>query len=562
MSLRLKLVFALTLTALLPMAVVVGVPMLRAERTAQQEAAQRLDRTCHQAQILVGRHARDASARLEQAALALARDEKAGAVLLRGPDADARAIMRELADSHDLDHLEILNPDGTVLAASRMEVSSGTASALADLEQETVVLRALAEVTGGGSEVMAHLSRRPVSVGHETLWLAGGLFLDDELLREIAEISGEPVMLLNPEGTAEVSATAGTAPGERLTGDVALGDGKWKLRLSVPAGDLQRARRELWVTFAGVAPLALMSALGLGVLLAHGVTRPIRVLADRAERIWAAHSRPLQLLPETDEVRRLTTAFDGMLEALTASERERVAAERVAAWQEVAKRIAHEVKNPLSPIKLAVENLRRTRAKAPQELDRALEEETSTILEEVESLRRLVDEFSQFARLPSPQRVRCDLRQLVAQALALYATRIREAEVKVDWPQVQEPLWATVDPEQIGRVLKNVLSNALDALEPVSDRRLSLLVRLAPGGVKPAAEIQVHDQGVGFEPEALRRVFEPYFTTRAARGGSGLGMSIAHRIVTEHGGTIQVRGAPGQGATILIRLPMEPITGR
>src|SRR5206468_9412504 len=135
--------------------------------------------------------------------------------------------------------------------------------------------------------------------------------------------------------------------------------------------------------------------------------------------------------------------------------------------------------NPLSPIKLAVENLRRTREKAPAEFDRALEEETATILEEVESLRRLVDEFSQFARLPAPQPAPCDLKQVVAQALALFAARIEAADVKVRLDTAGAPERIEADAEQIGRVVKNVIANALDALEAldtVADRRLSISI--------------------------------------------------------------------------------------
>jgi nitrogen fixation/metabolism regulation signal transduction histidine kinase len=169
--------------------------------------------------------------------------------------------------------------------------------------------------------------------------------------------------------------------------------------------------------------------------------------------------------------------------------------------------------------------------RSPAEFDRALEEETSAILEAVESLRRLVDEFSLFARLPRPQPVPCDLRQLVAQALALYAPRIEAAGVEVEVDAAGAPETVAADPEQIGRVL--------------------------PGGRGEVAEIEVRDNGVGFASDALHKVFEPYYTTRADRGGTGLGLAIAHRIVTEHSGTIHASGAPGHGATITIRLPVE-----
>jgi nitrogen fixation/metabolism regulation signal transduction histidine kinase len=129
---------------------------------------------------------------------------------------------------------------------------------------------------------------------------------------------------------------------------------------------------------------------------------------------------------------RLTRSFERMLDSLQSSERERIAAERIAAWQQVARRIAHEVRNPLSPIRMAVENLRRVHARAPEQLDRALDQETTTILEEVESLTRLVDEFSEFARMPAPHREPCDPTQLVRHALALLGPRIEALGVEIE----------------------------------------------------------------------------------------------------------------------------------
>ena len=321
--------------------------------------------------------------------------------------------------------------------------------------------------------------------------------------------------------------------------------------------------------------MALLSALALGLLLAAGVARPIRALAVRVDALASGadpgsprRAGPLTTTRDPDEVRSLTLAFDGMLEGLAESERQRVAAERVAAWQEVARRVAHEVRNALSPIGLAVENLRRTRERAPGDLDRALEIESATILEEVGSLNRLVDEFSRFARLPAPVRASCDLRALVDQALAVLAPRLDAARIEVAVADGGIRHRVIADADQIGRALKNIVANAVDALAPSAAN--------APAGGVPSAgsgavrriavtltataaheEIVVRDSGPGFSPEALRRVFEPYFTTRGERGGTGLGMAIVHRIVTEHGGRVSARNAAGGGAEIVVRLPRE-----
>jgi nitrogen fixation/metabolism regulation signal transduction histidine kinase len=256
-------------------------------------------------------------------------------------------------------------------------------------------------------------------------------------------------------------------------------------------------------------------------------------------------------------VRRLTEAFDGMLAALADSERRHAAAQRIAAWQEVARYLAHEVRNPLSPIQLAVQNLRRAREKGALPFERAFDQETAVILEEVESLRRLVDEFSLFARLPPLAAVRCDLRQIAAQALSLHAPRIAEGGVRLEFDETGPPAWIHADPEQIGRVLKNVIANALCALEPVAERSLALEIRRATSPRGAVLVLEVRDSGVGLSREAAPRAFEPYFTTRPEKGGTGLGLAIAYRIVTEHGGRIEIDGTPGRGAVVAIELPVE-----
>jgi len=573
MSLRMKLAVALIFSALLPMGVAVGLPMLQAERRAQEEAARRLRSVRHQAAVLIERQKADAASRLKQAAAELAGRRPSRQPLWQGPAAAARTITRSLADRYGLDYLEIRNAQGALLATSEGEAGERPPLSLTDLEEGEVVLRRFrtalpdaAPEAVSDDPAVGFFARTMVMLGNDTLSLAGGRAVGREFLAGISEISGEPSDLVDAAG-AVMQATGGASiagemsPPRRLASEVPIGDGGFKVRVSVPAGDARLVRRELLAAFAGVAPFAIASALLVGMLLAEGISRPIRGVAARVEAISAARAGgPLSLVPGRDEVRRLTTSFDRMLEALSQSGRQRGAAEQIAAWQEVARRIAHEVKNPLSPIKIAVENLRRTRDRAPEEFERSFQEETATILEEVESLRRLVDEFSQFARLPAAQPVPCDLRQSVSQALGLLAPRIAALGVAVAVLDDGVPVSVRADPEQIGRVLRNVLANALDALEPASERRLEVRLSAAlgrrGGSAAPFAEIEVRDSGAGFTPDALRRVFEPYYTTRADRGGTGLGMAIAYRIVTEHGGAIQAGGAPGGGALVTVRLPV------
>lgn len=541
MSLRLRIALALTAATVLPMVVALGLPLLRIEGRVRRESERRVDLARRQAAFLVERTRRDTAARVERAAADLLEDQVAQGHLLGGPEESAQLSAHALRERHGLDHLVILSGASAVLASAGL----GPGAAVPD---EGVVVRPLA----AGGAPAAFFARRPVLYAREALWVVGGTDIDRDFLRDLVEMTGEPAALLQAERAVLEEAPATPAGSAPVTAEIPLPGEGWRLRVSAPAADARSERADLLTAFAGVAPIALLSAIALGVLLADRIARPIRVLAERADEIATGRSGFALVEPEEDEVLRLTRSFDRMIDSLASSERERIGAERVAAWQQVARRIAHEVKNPLSPIRLAVENLRRVRERAPDQFDRAFAEETGVILEEVESLRRLVDEFSDFARLARPQPVACDPSILVRQALAVLSARIETQDVRVSVELEAAPARIVADPDQVGRVLKNVIGNALDALESAADRRL--IVRL--GREERWLVIEVRDSGAGLDAESKRRIFEPYFTTRAEQGGTGLGMAIVHRIVTDHGGRIEAEGAPRQGATIRIRLPL------
>lgn len=580
MTLRTKLGLSLLAAALLPMLVAVGVPLLQAGQRARRETDERLQRARRQAGTLVAGHRDETAARVARAAAELEGDRDAQRFLRQGTEAAGTSVARSLAGRHRLARLAIRDRSAGLLAAWPASTGDALSSAVPSRMDGTIrqdgapILLQLSrqpdetEDTADDAPVaLYHLAARPVGrsdrAGREDAGLVviGASPLGEPLLRDLSEVSGEPVFLLGPDASVVAAAGESSFPGRRVEAELPLGVDGWRIRLSVPVGDAWRIRRELLTSLAGVAPFAVISALIVGALLAQGISRPIRSLVARVDALTDEHATtPLTVGQARDEVQRLTLSFDRMLDALEESERQRGSAEKIAAWQDVARRIAHEVKNPLSPISLAVENLRRTRRRAPDDFDRALEQETATILEEVESLRHLVDEFSEFARLPGPHPAPCDPRAIVAQVLALFAPRLESDAVRVTVDDAGSPPSIRADAEQIGRVLKNVVSNALDAMRTDADRHLEITVRRVAArrdGPAHYAEIAVRDNGAGFTPDALRRVFEPYFTTRGGRGGTGLGMAIAYRIVADHGGTIRAADAPGGGAIMTVRLPID-----
>jgi len=232
--------------------------------------------------------------------------------------------------------------------------------------------------------------------------------------------------------------------------------------------------------------------------------------------------------------------------------------QRVAAWRDVARRLAHEIKNPLTPIQLCAERIRRHFLSAPPPVRELVEECTTTITGEVESLKALVDEFAQFARMPAPRTVPTDLHALLADTLALYTGLFREIRIDRRFAPDLPPV--RVDVEQVRRVVINLIDNAVEALGGSA-------ATLRPDGAPPrivvetrhdrvngVAHVVVADNGPGIPPGDRDKLFMPYYSTK--RRGSGLGLAIVRRIVAEHGGSIEVEDNTPAGTVFTIELPL------
>jgi two-component system nitrogen regulation sensor histidine kinase NtrY len=221
--------------------------------------------------------------------------------------------------------------------------------------------------------------------------------------------------------------------------------------------------------------------------------------------------------------------------------------QKVAAWREVARRLAHEIKNPLTPIQLSAERLRRHFSGGPAGARALVDECTTTIVGEVESLKGLVDEFSQFARMPSPRTVPTDLHKLIVETLALYngifAEVVIEERFAADIPLVR------LDPEQVRRVIINLVDNAVEAME----RRGNIVVETQRNMPHSIVRVVVADDGPGIPAAEREKLFLPYYSTK--RRGSGLGLAIVRRIIAEHGGSIEVGDNTPRGTRFTIDLP-------
>src|SRR4051812_1202077 len=224
-----------------------------------------------------------------------------------------------------------------------------------------------------------------------------------------------------------------------------------------------------------------------------------------------------------------------------------IRAQKVAAWREVARRLAHEIKNPLTPIQLSAERLRRHFAAAAPSSQALVEECTTTIIGEVESLKGLVDEFSQFARMPSPRTVPSDLAQLVTDTVALYNGIF--TDVRIDQRFAPGVPLIRLDVEQIRRVMINLMDNAIEAME----RRGQIVVETQLDAANSVVRVIVADNGPGIPAGEREKLFLPYYSTK--RRGSGLGLAIVRRIIAEHGGSIEVGDNTPRGTRFTIELP-------
>jgi PAS domain S-box-containing protein len=232
-------------------------------------------------------------------------------------------------------------------------------------------------------------------------------------------------------------------------------------------------------------------------------------------------------------------------------------AQRDAAWGEVARRLAHEIKNPLTPIQLSAERMRRRFLSVMKDEDaEMLERSTRTIVQQVQTMQQMVNAFSEYARAPDMKITRFDLNQLVNEVADLYRSHDPRVELKLELDARIAHIEA--DRGRVRQILNNLVTNALEALEGIESPKLEVSTRYEQGGDAAYAVVTVCDNGPGFQRELLGRVFDPYVTSKPK--GTGLGLAIVKKIVEEHGGRIDAENRPEGGARVRVVLPMKDST--
>jgi two-component system, NtrC family, nitrogen regulation sensor histidine kinase NtrY len=300
----------------------------------------------------------------------------------------------------------------------------------------------------------------------------------------------------------------------------------------------------------------IVAALAVGIVMARRVTRRVSVLTEATRRVGAGDLDVQVPTDANDEIGELTRDFNTMVRDLRGS-RERIEyLQRINAWQEFARRLAHEIKNPLTPIQLAIQEIHKSYRGDDPAFARRLSDASSIIEEEVATLRRLTTEFSTFAKLPEASLARADLNDFLRDAQRSFEAILEErgklGQSEIDVELADGPLPVAIDAMMLKRCLDNLVRNAVEALREL-DGPQRVLVRLARR--RDRAVLEVHDTGRGVTAADRQRIFDPYFTTKA--DGTGLGLPIVKKVVLEHHGSIVCEESELGGARFRIELPLR-----
>jgi two-component system nitrogen regulation sensor histidine kinase NtrY len=311
---------------------------------------------------------------------------------------------------------------------------------------------------------------------------------------------------------------------------------------------LEKRIRNISLIIAGVG--VFIGVVVSGIVTAR-FSRPIKTLAQAATEIGHGNWDVRVERSGKDEIGKLAVAFNQMTEELMGQRERLVQSERVAAWRELARRLAHELKNPLFPLQITVENLLRARQNTPQEFDEVFQESTATLLAEIANLKTIIGRFSDFSKMPAPQIQAVDLNELARSVAQLFQAQLNRDPGRIqpklqlgDVPQV------SADPVLLRRVIENLVLNAIDAMPHGG----TLTFRTMTNSNDRFAVFELADTGAGLTAEECERLFTPYYTTK--QHGTGLGLAIAQSVISDHHGRITVSSKKGQGTTFHVELPV------
>jgi signal transduction histidine kinase len=598
MSFRRKLLAVFALTVFLSVAAV-ALLVLAVTRNAFEKAEdQRTAALVTQFQREFSRRGDDVARRVA----AIAASEPVGrmANTLHGTSADSAEyfdLARQMAEGYQLDFLEFLDGHGTIISSAQWPAKFGYPdTGFESLSASSGPSAFLKREELQDSTALGLFAVRATRIGEHPVYVVGGRQLDknfltgldlpadtrvllyqnrsdhfsaDSLLDPSASGNGagvarpadkfahliEAVQQYNQEMSGIVSWSSDQSDDEVFHAIPLRGMGKDRPLLAILlVGNSRRSYVELKRRIRASALLAGGSGIILAILLsswvAARVTRPVVQLARAAQDVAAGNWDTRVEVSGGDEVGQLADSFNRMTAELLAQRERLVQTERVAAWRELARRLAHELKNPLFPLQLTVENLMRARTQSPEQFDEVFRESSSTLLAEISNLKAIIGRFSEFSKMPHPQLQPVQMNEILRGIVKLYQAQLQapgRAPIACKL-ELDENLGAiAADPDLLHRALSNLVLNAMDAMP--NGGTLTLRTRHDNGKMI----LEVADTGSGLTPEECERIFTPYYTSK--QHGTGLGLAIVQSVVSDHGGRISVHSEPGRGTTFAIELP-------
>ena len=612
MSLRQKLLLLLSLTVSAAVAAVAWTVLVRVRQVFDERDRQETALFVSQFQREFQHRSADVASSVERMAATERMRSMAFELAQTGDGSPYLTEAANLAQDAQLDFLEIVGPDGNVVSSAQWPARFGYPEPAASQIAQAPFLKR-EELPDGSTALglfAVRAVRRTETAGTGTepvVRLIGGERLDQSFLADLPAAPGMQVSLYSdgvtsaatsPDGATTpnttpigafdpkrlVGATGGVSgaaryqplieaalkTGQQTSGILYLTDRREDsvsataiplksesgtvlavLTVAISRAGMVQAQQHIRAISYGVAAAGILISVLFSLWIAARISRPIERLARAAEEVahgnWEA--RVADPGKGRDELSVLARSFNHMTGEL-ASQRERlVQSERVAAWRELARRLAHELKNPLFPLQLTVENLVRARELPEAEFDEVFRESTATLGMEIANLKTIIGRFSDFSKMPKPELEPIDARDVVERVLSLYgnAASQGDAQIRFESDLSSNPMPLRVDPEWLHRALSNLVLNAMDAMPEGGTLSLSA----KPLGDK--IEIRVADTGQGMTTEECERLFTPYYTTK--QHGTGLGLAIVQSVIADHAGTIAVESLPGGGTVFVITLP-------
>jgi signal transduction histidine kinase len=536
-SLRARIIVGIAFVAIVPLALALVLLSARVERMVREDSGKRLETGVRalQAEMRERRHRTEAKLGI------LSRDPLLRRLYLVRAGG-ARELGEYLAERRillDLDYLEVDGLDSLPAATATGAPADSTYALKLDLAS-------------------------PITYDNRIVGsLRGGILLDRDFLIRLQQRRGLDLALFDPAGRPAASTLADSLehalPTEfarasigretywGVSAPLELGSGQpVTLTALTPTGPADQTITALRFTAALLALGGIVVAILLGFLWSSQVSRPVERLAAHSRRLARGEWEEPISLHSVRELETLGEALDRMRQDLIAYRGKLVVSERHAAWGLMARKVAHEVKNPLTPIAISVADLKRSYDLQRPDFPAVLDQAVRTISAEVDSLKRLLQEFSDFARFPAPTLGDVSAGALLDDLRALYAREIEEGRLAVE--AIPSPIALRADAGQLRQALVNLVKNGLEAVDGTG----RVVVEVRPAG--PSVQFTVTDTGPGLTAEQRAGLFTPGFTTKTH--GSGLGLTIVDRIVSEHGGTIAV-DSHDRGTTFTIRLPRE-----